>query len=231
MKLSSPRCPARPGFTLIELLVVIAIIAVLIALALAGGSVGPRGRPPRPMHQQSEANRPGMHNYESAVGTFPMGNVQTNRVADGFGNGPCSASILWTAFVFVLPYMEQGVGYNAYNLLWPAYNNGGRRNQRAQLDGGNADNQFVYLPVGYQIRSPQPGRMVRSDSQGSYGENRGTWENVLFSWTNQYTSTCGWGGGTGMFMPMSSVHIAEVTDGTSNTFLFGEMSRFIDEPL
>jgi hypothetical protein len=32
-----------------------------------------------------------------------------------------------------------------------------------------------------------------------------------------------------MFMPMSSVRIADVTDGTSNTFLFGEMSRFLNE--
>ena len=49
----------RGGFTLIELLVVIAIIAVLIALLLPGRAGGPRGRPPRPVHQQPQAARAG----------------------------------------------------------------------------------------------------------------------------------------------------------------------------
>ncbi len=49
----------RLGFTLIELLVVIAIIAVLISLLTTRRSVGPRGRPPCPVRQQSEADRPG----------------------------------------------------------------------------------------------------------------------------------------------------------------------------
>ena len=48
---------SRRGFTLIELLVVIAIIAVLIALLVARRAVGSRGRPPRPMHQQPQADR------------------------------------------------------------------------------------------------------------------------------------------------------------------------------
>ena len=49
----------RRGFTLIELLVVIAIIAVLIALLLASRAGGPRGGPPCPVHQQSQADRAG----------------------------------------------------------------------------------------------------------------------------------------------------------------------------
>ena len=51
---------SRSGFTLIELLVVIAIIAVLIALLAAGRAGGARGRPPRAVHQQPQADRPGL---------------------------------------------------------------------------------------------------------------------------------------------------------------------------
>ena len=59
MPVSTDTRARRPGFTLIELLVVIAIIAVLIALLLARGPGGARGRPAVAVHQQPEADRPG----------------------------------------------------------------------------------------------------------------------------------------------------------------------------
>ena len=49
----------RHAFTLVELLVVIAIIGVLVALLLPGDSGGSRGGPPRPVQEQSQADRPG----------------------------------------------------------------------------------------------------------------------------------------------------------------------------
>ena len=59
------------GFTLIELLVVIAIIAVLIDSCCRPFS-RPRGRPPHPVHQQSEANRPWASQLrECQPGSFP----------------------------------------------------------------------------------------------------------------------------------------------------------------
>ncbi len=66
--------------------------------------------------------------------------------------------------------------------------------------------------------------------QGSYAENRGRWENITFNWAlaaypdpgQPYYQNCNYGGGDGMFMPSSVVTVAGVTDGTSNTFLFGE---------
>ena len=64
--------------------------------------------------------------------------------------------------------------------------------------------------------------------------NRGRIENLKYSWIAsgvyvQYGNTCGRGGGDGMFMPESVVKISDVTDGMSNTFLIGEMSRFPNE--
>jgi prepilin-type N-terminal cleavage/methylation domain-containing protein/prepilin-type processing-associated H-X9-DG protein len=236
MQFTSPRPSSRHGFTLIELLVVIAIIAVLIALLLpavqAARESARRAQCTNNLKQIALA----CHNYENSNGSFPIGNRQTNPTADGFGNPACSASMMWTAFAYVLPYMEQSAGYNAYNLIWPADAN---PKVASQTPNGTAGTQkiasFVCPSDGAAVFA-DPTRYFVPVSQCSYGENRGTYENVLFNWIDnngnavQSGDTCGWGGGTGMFQPEGSVRISEVTDGTSNTFLFGEMSRFLNEP-
>ena len=106
------------GFTLIELLVVIAIIAVLIALLLpavqSAREAARRAQCVNNLKQLALAS----HNYESSAGSFPMGNVAQNATANGFG-AQCSKSQLYSAFDYILPYMEQSAGYNSYNFIWP----------------------------------------------------------------------------------------------------------------
>jgi len=235
MQVRSLRRSIRYEFTLIELLVVIAIIAVLIALLLpavqSAREAARRASCVNNLKQIALAN----HNYESAQGAFPMGNLQTNIVQDGFGDAPCTASMWWTAFCYFLPYMEQGSDYNAYNLIWPSYNGQIALNHPNWTAGNQKIASFVCPSDGNSGGNPPTNWFVPT-AQNSYATNRGTWENVIFNWIQnngvaaQYGNTCGWGGGSGMFGPMGSVRIAEVTDGLSNTFLFGEMSRFIDEP-
>ncbi len=92
----------RPGFTLIELLVVIAIIAVLIALLLpavqAAREAARRAQCVNNLKQIGLA----MHNYHDQQGTLPPG-----------VKGCC-----WgTWLVFVLPYIEQGNMFNAWNAV------------------------------------------------------------------------------------------------------------------
>jgi len=233
----SIRRACRRGFTLIELLVVISIIAVLISLLLpavqSAREAARRAQCTNNLKQIALA----CHNYESATGSFPMGNVVTNVIADGFG-AACTQVKEYSAFCYILPYMEQGAGYNSYNFIWPTNLN----SLNITVSQGTNLTAGTQLLASYICPSDQPALPIDPNtwhvavSQGSYGENRGRIENISIYWSNnagvitKYQNTCGFGGGDGMFMPESVVHVAEVTDGLSNTFLFGEMSRFAGEP-
>jgi prepilin-type N-terminal cleavage/methylation domain-containing protein/prepilin-type processing-associated H-X9-DG protein len=226
---------ARPAFTLIELLVVIAIISVLIALLLpavqAAREAARRSQCTNNLKQIALA----CHNYENANGAFPMGNRQTNPQTDAFGMA-CTEFIGWTAFAYVLPYMEQGASFNAYNLIFPCDLAPLVALQTPNWTAGTQKIASYVCPSDGVAQFTNPTYYYIPTGQCSYGENRGTYENIDFNWVLnngtvvQYGNTCGFGGGTGMFMPEGSVRIADVTDGTSNTFLFGEMTRYPNEP-
>jgi prepilin-type N-terminal cleavage/methylation domain-containing protein/prepilin-type processing-associated H-X9-DG protein len=93
-----PRC--RRGFTLIELLVVIAIIAVLIALLLPAVQAAREAARRSQCVNNLKQIGLGMHNYESANGTFPYG---------------ARACCQGTWLVPTLPFVEQQALYNSWN--------------------------------------------------------------------------------------------------------------------
>ncbi|WP_437222055.1 DUF1559 domain-containing protein [Planctomicrobium sp. SH661] len=104
----------RRGFTLIELLVVIAIIAVLVALLL------PAVQQAREAARRSECKNKlkqlglATHNYHDTHGTFPMGSIFTipvNWNAVNFGH---------TYNSFILPYIDHSAAYNQLNFNLPS---------------------------------------------------------------------------------------------------------------
>ena len=67
-------------FTLVELLVVIAIIGMLVALLAARGASGAGVGAARPLHEQPQADRPGLRsNITTPTASFPRGGSQRPR--------------------------------------------------------------------------------------------------------------------------------------------------------
>jgi prepilin-type N-terminal cleavage/methylation domain-containing protein/prepilin-type processing-associated H-X9-DG protein len=205
----------RTAFTLIELLVVIAIIAILIGLLLPAvqkvREAAARSTCQNNMKQLALAS----HNYESAMGGLPPG-------SDIGATG---------AICRLLPYMEQTNIYQQLTLptpmtnYWWAFGN--------NVTVAQSTIKTLLCPSVPEF-VPQLGAIVMVD----YG-TRGTdytpfwggsqthvyYPNPSLGRTNYLPVAGDWRFGSsynGVFYYNRSTKIVNISDGSSNTFLFGE---------
>jgi prepilin-type N-terminal cleavage/methylation domain-containing protein/prepilin-type processing-associated H-X9-DG protein len=215
------------GFTLIELLVVIAIIAVLIALLLPAVQAAREAARSAQCKNNLKQLALAALNYDAAVGTFPMGN--RGYAFPSCGSAYPTDSYLYSAFSFMLPFLEQSAGYNATNFsrVFSSVSNTTAGSLQLGVFTCPSDLPWTQNP-------PADVQFVHN----AYATNRGQNENIGINWANTsppdptapYYKNCNGDPGDGMFGWDYAVRIAEVTDGQSNTLLFGEMGRFLDEP-
>ena len=193
-----PKPVSKRGFTLIELLVVIAIIAVLIALLLpavqAAREAARRAQCVNNLKQIGLA----LHNYHSAIGSFPM--ASTPQPWDAGSGGAADNWSGWSAQALLLPYMEQTPVYNAINFNWACGTRGG---------ASATINSTGYNTKINSLLCPSDGNAGVANIN-SYHASQGTTTQIVPQNT------------TGMFAYLQSYSIATVTDGTSNTIAFGE---------
>jgi prepilin-type N-terminal cleavage/methylation domain-containing protein/prepilin-type processing-associated H-X9-DG protein len=222
----------RRAFTLIELLVVIAIIAVLIALLLP--AVQSAREAARRAQCTNNLKQIGLaaHNYESANGSFPQGwsGFVLPNTYPGIPSCLTSNPIGHTSFVYILPYIEGGSAYNSWNII-RVYNS-------VSNNTGSSAKLASYVCPSDTPSAPDPTGDFPA-AQASYVASEGLQEQLVWNWATpgktppdpngQFVATCNQGPGDGMFAPWWTVKISMVTDGLSNTFFFGEQTRFINE--
>jgi prepilin-type N-terminal cleavage/methylation domain-containing protein/prepilin-type processing-associated H-X9-DG protein len=209
------------GFTLIELLVVIAIIAVLIALLLpAVQSAREAARRAQCVNNLKQLGL-AVANYESTNVCYP-GNSYSSKTAP---YGTAGYYPNFSCFVFLTSFLEQQGIYNATNFMWTDYDPpnitiaGVKISTLACPSDPWVANQILYENNANFVEGVIPGTWYQQFT--SYGANEGT-----------FPGTFQWGYGAAQFANYngtiyndSAVRIASITDGTSNTFLFGERAQ------
>ncbi len=202
-------------FTLIELLVVIAIIAVLIALLLpavqAAREAARRVGCTNNLKQLALA----MQNYVNAVNAAcQWARVSRHSPADG------SLQPSSNLFIAILPYMEQQPLFSAFNCSLPTQM---RVNYTVSATGVGT----LWCPSDGTVSGPQlatdmldgPGTMYYT----SYAGCTGSWYHPSLNPVRQAQIN-------GLYWIGSAVGLANITDGTSQTLIFGERAHALERP-
>ncbi|HWL09169.1 MAG TPA: DUF1559 domain-containing protein [Planctomicrobium sp.] len=239
---------ARAAFTLIELLVVIAIIAILVALLL------PAVQQAREAARRSQCKNNlkqiglALHNYHDTVGVFPLATVP-------YGNSSPNVIRSCSWMVRILPMLDQAAAYNQLNFTsdFSSQNSIDRNwSIRGSLRVSSLNCPSSPLPkvrtdtlatgsapaggptsISVQISDYAgiSGSFIDPSTDTSPVESGRTNSYGLSTHNGMIVGSVGWnltGGviGSDPGIPVSGIKISHVTDGTSNTLIVAEQSRF-----
>lgn len=223
----------RCGFTLVELLVVIVIIAILVGLLLPAVQVARESARQSSCMNNLKQIGVAMQNHHDARKTFPSGivfgsDLLAAMIADGgmtdfrFQGG----SPAWGAMI--LPYMEQSEVYDRLpftQATWSRYSSSSVTFKTTTIvstsTSVSARPLSVYsCPSDLLKMTNLGGNMGPSNYVGNYGvPPAGTWNGVAGPQTGQPLPNT-----HGVLYHGSSIGTKDITDGTSKTFLVGEVS-------
>jgi prepilin-type N-terminal cleavage/methylation domain-containing protein/prepilin-type processing-associated H-X9-DG protein len=209
----------RAGFTLIELLVVIAIIGVLIALLLpavqAAREAARRSQCTNNLKQIGLA----IMNYESSRGSLPMGTFYSVPWEQCQG-----VPRFFNTFIYMMPYMEQAPAFNAVNFD-TSFGVLSIKNVTAM----NTVISSYICPSDLPNTKLDPNQGFVPTPQTSYAMSIGVTECIYWAFAS-VDPYCGAIEPDGAFGSYWTVKLADFRDGQSNTILYGEATRFRNEP-
>jgi len=229
----------RRGFTLIELLVVIAIIAILVALLL------PAVQQAREAARRSQCKNNlkqiglALHNYHDVNNAFPVGSNWAFGVTGSGSNVNSGFGMAW--WYSVLPYLELGTLYD--QLTDQGAHPGSMSNSNSGTNAGYMVNAPVVgglslsamacpscpvpllrRPNDHDIVCPQYIGISGASNDGTGGFNSNPCDRF---WTmNNGANPAGTVATGGVLVPVRSIRMRDITDGTSNTIMVGEQSDF-----
>ena len=215
----------RRAFTLIELLVVIAIIAILIALLLPAVQQAREAARRSACKNNFKQVGLALHNYHDTHSVFPPGSL----IADS----TCGFSVQirgWAWSVYILPYLDFANLYNQYTFTDNYYNT-------SVADWSLGATQIpVYLcpsdDQGFELVTVSSNRTNGNCTIGSAGDACDKQDfgitnmaGVADSVQRRCTSTANRMGvnKNGIFFALSKTKVRDIIDGTSNTFIVGEV--------
>ena len=222
----------RPGFTLVELLVVITIIGILIALLLPAVQAAREAARKVQCSNQLKQLALGCMNHEQQQGYLPTAGWNYWWIGDpdrGFNRkqpGGWAFNIL--PFIEHQPLHDIGSGMTLANkkIALQAL----AQTPLSTLQCPTRRQPILY-PSQYaqcNVTTPANGLASRTDYAGSGGTTMPNY----YAWSYQGgdptyvdSSTFAWpdySAYTGVFFPTSTVRMADIKDGASNTYLLGE---------
>ena len=218
----------KGGFTLVELLVVIAIIGILIALLL------PAVQAAREAARRSQCNNNlkqivlAMHNYHDSLGSFPPAALASENVVSG--NAPVAPGHEWFSShrvlyegmigwpAFMLPYVEQSALHDQIDFNRVAY---------AEHWWDEWYYSATWTASGDPVNKPASESIPTSFQCPSSVKSEATersHKDYSVAAMEMAEISARDGRGEGIFYTNSGTKIADIIDGTSNTFMLLEQS-------